>query len=311
MNQSEGAVQPGISPAAQFYMSLKAEGEAGAPPAAAEGDTGQGAQSQELDPGLFPGIEDVPSEYRQHIDPILRQMDTNANKRISDVNEKLEQWAPYEQLGVRDAIDPETMQGLINFVEMLGSAQENPAELKDWWDTLGKEFKFFDSGQEENENELFEENENGNETPNIRDMVQEVMQEVVQEHIAPLQEKMQNDQRDQQLGQVNERIDNEFGEIQGKFGKFSDDEKKNSEIEARIIRLAIPYANENNGEGSILKGFEEYQSILKDGEGSLFQEVSNQPAKPEGPGTPDTTKDKPTDMKEAEQLAKTRLAQTQ
>src|SRR5690348_1522725 len=94
-------------------------------------DEGQGASS-ELDPGLFPGIEDVPSEYRQHLDPILKEVNTNANKRISEVNEKLKAWEPYEQLGIRDAVDPETMEGLLGLLEIMGQAEEDPTSFKNW-----------------------------------------------------------------------------------------------------------------------------------------------------------------------------------
>lgn len=283
MEASEGAVQPG-------------GGEQAA--------EGQGAQSQELDPGLFPGIENVPSEYRQHIDPILRQMDTNANKRISEVNEKLEAWKPYEELGVRDNIDPETMEDLIGFVEMLGSAKEDPTQLQKWWNTLGQEFQFFEpEGEGEEEGDFLDEGEGqeGN--------IEEIVTRVIEEQMRPFQQVMQNNEVQEQMGKVNERIDEEFNEIKQKVGEFSDDPEKNAEIEARIIRLAIPYANQGNGEGSILKGFDEYQAILKDGEGSLFKEVSEQPEKPEGPGTPDTTKQLPTDFKETEKIAQERLAQ--
>lgn len=313
MKDSDTSVQPGISDLGAFYMSLNAEATPGVPPAggegAGEGGDGQGGESQELDPGLYPGIEQVPSDVRQHLDPILLEINKNANEQVSKVNQQLDAWKPYEELGVRDAIDPETMQGLLGFVEMLGSAKDDPAALQEWWEALGNEFEFGSNGDNgAEEEELF--GEDFGEGESNPQEIKDIVAQAVQEQLAPYMQQQQQSAQQAQMQTVEGRIDDEFGEIINQYGQFSDDPEKNEQIEARIIRLALPYANENDGQGSILKGFEEYQNILKDGEGQLFQEVSQQPSKPEGPGTPDTHKEKPTDMKDAEALARERLSQS-
>lgn len=126
--------QPGISPAAQWYMSLKAEAQPGASPAAAPpADPGQGGGDGGGTPeggdggfnwGLFP---DVPEAQRALLEPHLKNVQGHVTKLE-------QQYAPYKGL-IDQGMDADTVQGILQLNEAF---DKNPMGT---WVQMGREMQ--------------------------------------------------------------------------------------------------------------------------------------------------------------------------
>lgn len=258
-----------------------------------------GGGERSLDPNLFPGIEEVPSEYRQHIDPILLEAQKNAQARITEVNSKYEPWKPYEELGVHERLDPETMQNVMGFLDIVQAAEEgDPTAFKEWWETQGNQFEFFPS-EENNGNEEFDEGGDYLSSEDLQKVIQEGVERGVEERMAPFLQQQQERQEEAELQEVNQTLDQEIDEIKGEFGdSWSED------VEKDILKLALSYPQE-----SIKQAFGDYKRMIEAAEGKLFVKKQNQPQRPEGQGIPNTTPKKITSFKEAEEFARQSMEQ--
>jgi hypothetical protein len=262
-----------------------------------EGEGASGASeegSSALDEGLFPGIDKVPAEYRQHIDPILKEVEKNANSRIGELSEKTKAWEPYEQLGVNQ-IEPEVMEGMLGLLELMSNAEDDPSGFQEWWKAVGDQYGFAGEGEGEGEGDEFleEAEENGLSAEDIA----EVVKEQVQGLINPFLEEQQSQKQEQLLQQADQTIDEQISALKKEHGDF--DEK----VEAAICKFALAH----EGPDAIEKGFEDYKNVVEEAQGQLFTKKTQQPGKPEGPGTPNTTPDKITDFKSANAAARARL----
>lgn len=273
---TEGAVQPG------------------------DGGNVEGQGAPELDSNLFPGIDEVPAEYRQHIDPILQNINTNVNKHISSVNSKLKDWEPYENLGLRDKVDPETMEEVLGFLDMMASVENDPTEFKNWWETVGNELQFFEKPAEEEEFDPLAEGEENQFDP--ESLKQDIIESIKQEVLGPLAQKEEQQQQEQQLAEANQFVDKEIKAIKEKFGDFDES------TEQRILTLSLSYGDDP--ENAIQKGFEDYKAIVEQAQGKLFAKKENQPGQAEGAGTPNTTPPSITTFDDATKAAKERIAQS-
>lgn len=249
-----------------------------------------------LDSGLYPGIENVPMEYRQHLDPILKEINTNANKRISEVNSKYETWKPYEELGVHERIDPESMQNVLGLLDIINQAEEgDTSQFKDWWETVGNEYGL--TAQEEEEiGGDFEDEEGALSVDELKELMSEQLQEIA----APILQQQQDMEQQKLLSSAEEKLDSEIAEVKSEFGDFDE------EVERKICQLAMNY----DGEGAFRKGFEDYKSIVEGAKGELFAKAIQQPQTPEGPGTPNTAPQSITNFKDATAAAKAALEAT-
>lgn len=250
-----------------------------------------------LDPGLFPGIDQVPAEYRQHLDPILREVNTNANKRISEVNEKLNTWKPYEELGVHEKLDPESMESVLGLLDIIAQAEEGQTDgFKQWWEAVGNEYGLMPQG-EGGEFEFEGEGEgDGSLTP---EELKALMQEQMQELVSPILQQQEQLEQEKLMTTANEKLDAEIAAVKQEFGDFDE------ETERKICQLALSY----DGDGAFKKGFEDYKSIVEGAKGELFakaQEQGESPT-PQGPGTPNTQPKAVTDFKSATEAARAKL----
>lgn len=251
-----------------------------------------GGGEAELDTSLYPGIDNVPQEYRQHIDPILREVTKNANTKFEDYNNQLKTWEPYKDYNIPEKIDPDTMGGLIGLYDAIIAAENGEKDqFSEWWDKVGNDFELFDT--EGAEEELEEENPQA--TP---EQIAELVKQGVAEQMAPFQQQRQQEMEQAELNEANENIDKELEPIKQQLG-----DKYTPEIEKAILKLGLGYDKE-----SVKHGFMEWKQIVENAEGNVFTQVEAQPAKPEGPGIPNTSPEKITNFKDAEALANDYLA---
>lgn len=261
------------------------EPETGTTPEDNGGDSG-------LDVSLYPGLENVPQDARQYVDPILEEASKNANTKFEDYNNQLKTWEPYAELGIQDKVDPQTMGGLLGLYEAVTAAEEgNTEQFAEWWNNVGDEFSLWD-GDEENDGDGDGENEG---QPDI----DKAIAEGIQKHMAPFLQAQQQAAEAAQVEEQDQVLDSEFEPIKKQLGdKFSPD------LEAKILRLGLAY-NEN----PVANGFKEFKAIAETGESNLFKAVENQPSRPEGAGIPNTGKKPITSFKDAESIAEEYLRQ--
>lgn len=267
-------VQPGGTP------------EGGQPEGEASG------QGEGLDPGLFPGIEEVPMEYRQHLDPILKSMESNVNKKLADSAEFRNQWEPYSETGIAD-LDPETVSDLVGLVDVFS----NPEQFRDWWNTVGQEMGFAEAMQDAGDSDDDEFDGDFEDEPNEQQLAQ-MFDQMLEEKLAPLAQRFQEQEEQQQLSAADQMIQGQLEQLKEKHGEFD---------EAAVCKLALSY----DGEDALEKGFADYQNIINSAQNGLFESKSNQPQRPEGPGPADTNGEKVTDFKSAGEIARRRIQEMQ
>lgn len=258
--------------------------EMGAP----EGGNVEGGS--ELDTSLYPGIENVPQEYRQHVDPILREVTKNANTKFEDYSSQLKSWEPYQELGLQDKIDPENLQGLLGLYDAIAAAENGDKSVfTEWWNSVGNDFELFDSNSEDEFSDEFEE-QSGQLT---QDQINQAIQDGIAKQMEPFMQAQQQAQENEELEAANASIDQEFEPIKEQLG-----DKFTPEVERAILKLGLGYDQE-----SVKHGFMDWKAMVEAAQGEVFANVENQPAAPEGPGIPNTTPQKITDFKDATAFA--------
>lgn len=257
-------------------------------------DTDNGGDGSALDEGLFPGIDKVPAEYRQYVDPILQEVQKNANSKISELSEANKAWEPYEQLGV-NKVDPEVMEGMLGLLDLMSKAEEDPSGFQEWWSEVGNQYGFAGEGEGgEGDEDLFEEGEAAGLTA---EDIASVVSEQVQGMLSPFLEQQQQQEQQALLQEADQTIDKQIADLKQEHGDF--DEK----VEAAICKLALGH----EGPDAIQKGFEDYSSMIEEAQGQLFTKKTQQPGKPEGPGAPNTSPEPITSFKDANAAARHRL----
>lgn len=239
------------------------------------GDTGNegGNEGGGLDPNLFPGIENIPQQYRADVEPLLKGWNDNVNQHVSKVNSELEGWKPYQELGLRD-IEPEQVAGLVQFYQMVANAEDDPSQLQAWWNNLGEQMEFFNS-EEDGEVDDF-----GDEVESEGLTAEDVMG-IVQEAISPLIDERQQEQQSQGEQQAEKIMNDEYAKIKADNPGLELDEETESAIATFAMKHPAP-------SGSILKGFDEYKAFVEKTQGNLFNKVESAPKPGEGPGIPNT-----------------------
>jgi hypothetical protein len=262
-------------------------------------DDSQGASG--VNEEFYPDLSDVPAEYRQYIDPVIKDMQSNVGKKFEEQANYRKQWEPYEQAGVNE-VDPERVQALLQLDRLMNSDDPNDRnELREFYEALGQGYGFTEDGEPGDDDE-FDLDESGDEGDSFSaEDLQQLIDQGVQSQLAPFLEHMQAQEQDQAISEADDKISqvlNELGE-----GKLTEQQEK------VICKLALGY--EGSPEETLKQGFEEYQSIRGDSQSELFASKEQQPQKPEGPGPANTTPDKITDFKSATAAAKQHLEQAQ
>jgi len=258
---------------------------------------GQG-EGTGLDAGLYPGIEQVPAEYRQHVDPILKEVESNLGKKLQEHAEFRKQWEPYSETGINE-LDPETVQDLVTLVDIMNDEEQFP----EWWRTVGQEMGFLDSLREElaPEDDFDDDldiDDEGLSEEELAARFEEMLEQKLGERLEPILSKEQEREQEQMLQQADEQIQEQIDALKEEHGEFDED---------AVYKLALAY----DGPDALKQGFEEYQRIVSGAENGLLKDKTGQPPKPEGEGPADTSPKKITDFKDATAAAAERIREMQ
>ncbi len=228
--------------------------EAAAAPAADQGTEGS-------EPDLY-DIEQVDPEYREQFAPHLKAVQSKVEKQFRDHAELRKGWEPYEELGLRD-MDPGAVKQLLDFAQMAN----DPSQFDEWLKAAAEERGLFNGNGSEEDLGLEE----------IEDLSPEKIKELVAEQTKPIQDTLQQQQQAAAVAEAEQGIEESLEQIR----KDNPDLPENAED--AIVKLAYSYAEEE-GIDPIAKGFEDYQSLIGQGEKGLFEKKAEQPKPAEGAG---------------------------
>jgi hypothetical protein len=247
---------------------------------------GQGPESTDSS-GLedFYDLSSVPEDQRQYIEPILKEAQTNFNKKVEQVNS---QWKPYQDLGVNE-IDPDLMEQLVSIAQIA----DDDEQLKEWWNGLGQERGWanqevpneVDEGDFEDDDEI---------TPEDLEQFQQAIQDAIDQRTAPLFEREAQREQEQLVAEADKTIGKQLDALKEQYGEFN---------EKAVCKLALGYDSED----AIQKGFEEYKNLIQSAENGVFEREA--PATPEGPGSADTSAKRITSFADAKAAATERMRQ--
>jgi hypothetical protein len=234
-------------------------------------DGDQGADA--TDSGLY-DLDSVAPEIREQFIPHLKAIEGNVTKKFQEAADFKKEWAPYEELGLKD-MKPEELQGLLEFAKMAN----DPEQFGQWWQNAGKEMGLFEQfGGQENDLDL----------EPLDDLSQEGIEKLIAEKVAeattPIQEKFQAQEQERLEAQASEEITSQLEQIR------KDNPNLPEDAEDAIVRLAYSFSDEDPN--PIQKGFEVYEQLIGQGEKGLFAQKSEQPQTPEGPGAASTSPEK-------------------
>jgi hypothetical protein len=265
----------------------------GAPDDGGDGGDGGEGQGDPGEGGLY-DLDSVPQELRSHVEPILREMEGNVTRRFQQRADELREWEPYQELGVHE-IDPAELERLLTFAEMA----QDPDQFSNWWRTVGQQMGLsLDEGGDGTED--FSDDELDDLTP---EQVQELIAEQVAEKISPIEAALQENAYAQAEQEAMADISDQLGQLVDEHGDELDTDA--------ILQLAYAYVDEDP-DGAIQRGFEDYQKLVSNAGADLFDRKVKQPKTPEGRGATDHSPDRITSFADAKAagLERLRAAQT-
>lgn len=244
---------------------------------------GQGPESTETS-GLedFYDLSSVPDEQREFIEPILKEVQANTNKKIEQVNS---QWKPYQELGVNE-IDPGLMEELVSIAQIANDDEQ----LQQWWNNLGQQ-RGWANQEDDIEDDDIEDDEV---TAEDLEQFQQAIADAIDQRTAPLFEREAQREQEQLVADADKTIGKQLSDLKEQYGDFN---------EKAVCKLALGY----DGEDAIQKGFEEYKNLIQSAENGVFEREA--PAPPEGPGSADTSKERITSFADAKAAATERMRQ--
>lgn len=239
-------------------------------------------------------LNSVPEDYRPHVEPYLRSIESNANERFREHADYRKQWEPYEELNLTD-YDPEGLQGLLEFAELT----QNPEQFKEWWTAVGQQSGFMNDLLPSEDDGEFDE-EDGLEGLDL-ETFKGALNELLDERLGPIQQREQEREVNQQIEQANTAIDQQMQALHDQHGEFD---------EQAVYRFA--YAHAESSEDPIQAGFEDYMKFVAQIENQTVNGRVAQPPPPgSGEGPANTNSQAPTSFEDAKAMARERMSAAQ
>lgn len=288
---------------ATFPPICGAEGAPGAPAAAGEGGgggQGEGVASDSGSDGLY-DLESVPAELREHVSPILKNIEGNVTKRFQEAADFRKTWEPYADLGVSD-VAPETMEQVLNWLEMTN----DPAQYRSWLEAQAQQAGLLQAGGAGNDDDDvdlggFEGLDEGQVM--TREQFQKELEAFKAEQKAEHELTVAQQQTERELNARFDTLSQELG-----LSELEEDKRR---VHENAI-WAIAQSQYSGDQDPVGKAFADYKALIGQTETDLLRRKLNVPAPPEGGGgAPDTSVARPKTIAEASQLMRGRLRQQQ
>lgn len=236
-------------------------------------------------------LNNVPEDYRPHVEPYVKQIESNANSKFAEHAEYRKQWEPFEELGLQD-YEPESLQQLLQFAELAS----DPEQFKTWWQNAGQELGLFDTDDDDAGN--FDDDDEGLDPQEL----EELFDQVIEQRMQPFLEEKQQREYNDQVQQATEAVEEQLAGFEEEHGELSEDDR------TAILKFAYTYAEDDPD--PITKGFEDWQRLVNGVETSTVQSKADTPTPPERPGRANTAPEQIKDYEGAKAAAMERLKQS-
>lgn len=260
-------------------------------------DTGQGAEASG---GLYDSyLQFVPQERHAEATAHLQEVSKDVNSRLEGAAEFRKQWEPFSQIEGLSQYDPERLSELLAWHQQVVST---PDAFQQWLAQAAKE-----AGLTAAEGQQLSELEQDGEL--TREQIEQLVQQQADQRLAPLQQRLEQFEQDQMVGQEETAISQAFDQIESE-SKLSLSEAQKEMILDLGMAFAVADGKElQMGDASwVQKGFERFQSIMSDAQRSFVDGKSQQPNPPLTTGGQQAT-GAPKTFEEARQQALGRLRQ--
>lgn len=243
-------------------------------------------------------LNQVPEDYRAHVEPYLKNIETNANKRFSEHADYKKQWEPYEELGLTD-YEPDSIQELIQFAEVL----QNPEQFKEWFLSAGQQTGILDEllGSD-GDDEDYEDYDTDDDDLDP-EAVQQFFDQMLEQKLAPILEKQYESDYQEQVEQAESQIDEQLDSLASQHSVELDEDSRKM-----ICQFAYAYSDQE-GADPIAMGFADWAKYTGQIEQGTVERKVNQPPPAEGESRPNTTPQAIKTFSGAQDAAKARYAQ--
>lgn len=269
----EGNGAPGVQPAEG------ADAGNGAAP-----DDGQGAGL-----GLY-DLSHLDAELRPLVEQELKKYEGNATKKFQEHAEYRKQWEPFEQIEGLSETDPEQLEALLQFGQLM--ADPNGAEILaqdedfvDWWTQIGEQAGLFE-GEPGGGEGGYDEGEGGQEPPEWASELTDRLDQLEQQ-LGPVSQSVSQAERDRQVQANNQEIEKTLAGLHEQHdvdGESAFDDDAVRALAHQYIddeKLSLPEV--------IQRGFADLQRIQGQAQGNLVDKASDQPGAALGNGQSDTS----------------------
>jgi hypothetical protein len=208
-------------------------------------------------------VDRYPADLRDFATEVLRDHDGDVTKRFQQHAEYRKQWEPFEKInGLRD-VDPEDLQGLLQFHQQISTPEGQQAFMdnmlsqveEDQWAQIGQENGWLD---DEDQGDGYDDEDQGNEG-----MLSKI-QELLDQRLGPVEEWTQQQEQRQAEQEIDQTIDKELADLHEQYGEFDDD---------TVQALALLY----DGEDALQQGLAKFFEIQGDSQQDLIGRKTNQP----------------------------------
>lgn len=241
-------------------------------------------QSQgSVDHGLY-DLSSVPEELRPYMEEQLREVTKRVDGKFREHAEYRKRFEPFEGIEGLTDVDPEDLQGLLQFNQILGDEDA----FKSWLAAAIEETKFQQDLSEDDwaalgvENGWLEDDGalgSGDDTAGAdQTQLLEQFKQLVEEQVAPLKEHLTTQQHEQVVADQRKELSDKLAALHEEHGEFDDDD---------VISLALRYSDQDD---PIALAWDHFQRIRGNGQSDLLDEKTDQPggSLPSG-GQPDTS----------------------
>lgn len=238
----------------------------------------------------------VPDELREHLEPIVKDIQGNVTRNFQEHAEQRKAWEPYQNLNLND-YEPEDLSNLLEFAEMAN----DPDQFRAWWESVGD-----DNGWTDELNPIDDDDSDDDDLDDSDDddgidtqQLVETFKQMIDERVEPLQQDVQTRYEQELLSEASELLNERVEALKEEHGEFD---------EEIVYTLALNHEGEPD---ALEKGLQDYQNLVNKIQADTLGGKVNSPSPPEGEGTPNTNGSLPISFDEAAAAARDRMAAAQ
>ena len=284
-------------------------GTADTTPSGEQGE-GQGQGTGNIE-GLYQEfLAPYPEELHPRLQEDLKKLDGNFTRRFQDAAEFRKQWEPLAGVEGLSEMPAETVQGLVQWSNMLDGVQRavdaldeggqvSPEDeqafdhFAEWWEQVGQTLGLMDGDGDPDGGE-----------PESDDLVAELRERIDQLENGWKQREAQSEQ-EQRVQKFHQDFQARLSELAEQHQLLNGDETQDKETLEAIARFARDYVESDDD--PIARGVDDFLKLTGRAKSELVSDRLGQPAGSIAGGAPDTTAGAPKTFREAKAAAQQRM----